>query len=62
MNDQGTPTVKDDEVVGGAVFEFRSDDGDGQYEPTGDDGPVLATVEATHGFAVFAPSEPATTG
>ena len=41
----------------GAVFEFRLDDGDGTYEPAGDDAPLLAEVSATNGFAVFTPSE-----
>ena len=40
----------------GDVFEFRLDDGDGTYEPVGDDAPVLAEVSATFGFAVFTPS------
>ena len=52
------PDTGDDRIVPGAVFEFRQDDGDGTYEPDGDDAPVLATVDATYGFAVFTPSEP----
>ena len=39
------------------MFEFRLDDGDGTYEPVGDDAPVLAEVSATYGFAVFTPTE-----
>ena len=58
MNDQGTPDTSDDRIVPGAVFEFRRDDGDGIYEPVGDDAPVLAEVDATYGFAVFTPSGP----
>ncbi len=53
--DQGTATIDDDKIVGGATFELRLDDGDGKYEPDGADGPVLATVDATSGFAVFHP-------
>ncbi len=55
MDDQGTADTSDDRIVGGATFEFRKDDGDGVYEPTGDDAPVLAEVDATSGFAVFTP-------
>jgi hypothetical protein len=58
VNDQGTPDTGDDRIVPGAAFEFRQDDGDRVYEPDDDDSPVLATVDATHGFAVFTPSEP----
>ena len=57
VNDQGTPETTDDRIVPGATFEFRLDDGDGTYEPAGDDAPVLAEVDAIHGFAVFTPSE-----
>ncbi len=53
VNDQGTPETSDDRIVPGAVFEFRRDDGDGTYEPVGDDSPVLAQVDATNGFAVL---------
>jgi hypothetical protein len=56
--DQGTATIDDDKIVGGATFEMRLDDGDGTYEPDGADGPVLATVDATHGFAIFHPTSP----
>ena len=55
VNDQGTPQLSDDRIVGGARFEVRQDDGDGTYEPAADDAPVLADLEATHGFAVFTP-------
>jgi hypothetical protein len=58
VNDQGTTATSDDEIVGGATFEFREDDGDGTYEPAADDAPVLASVDATHGFAVFEPPGP----
>jgi len=37
---------------------MRLDDGDGTYEPDGADGPVLETVDATHGFAIFHPTSP----
>ncbi len=58
MDDHGTPDPGDDRIVPGATFQFRQDDGDGIYEPEGDDAPVLATIDATYGFAVFRPSEP----
>ena len=58
VNDQGTSTIEDDRITGGAVFELRSDDGDGRYEPSGDDAPVIDTVAASHGFAVFLPPGP----
>jgi len=58
VNDQGTSDTSDDRVVGGSTFEFRLDDGDGTYEPDGADAPVLATVSAPHGFAVFNPPAP----
>ena len=57
VNDQGTPDTSDDRIVPGAMFEFRLDDGDGTYEPAGDDAPVLAEISATFGFAVFTPTE-----
>jgi len=56
--DQGTPSIDDDEVVGGARFELRLDDGDEAYEPDGDDAPLLASVDAPRGFAVFEPTTP----
>ena len=58
VNDQGTPESEDDRIVGGASFEFRRDDGDSLYEPSGGDAPVLAHVEATFGFAVWTPPGP----
>ena len=58
MNDQGTAAVEDDALVGGATFEFRKDDGDGAYEPSTDDAPLLATIDAPDGFAVFTPPGP----
>jgi hypothetical protein len=58
VNDQGTPSRDDDRITGGAVFELRADDGDGRYEPTGDDAPVIDTVTAPRGFAVFVPPAP----
>ena len=56
--DQGTESTDDDEVVGGARFELRLDDGDKAYEPDGDDAPLLASVDALEGFAVFEPTTP----
>jgi hypothetical protein len=58
VNDQGTASVEDDALVGGATFEFRQDDGDGVYEPSTDDAPPLATIDAPDGFAVFTPPGP----
>ena len=58
VNDQGTSTTEDDRITGGATFELRADDGDGRYEPSGDDAPVIATDAATRGFAVFDPPGP----
>jgi hypothetical protein len=55
VNDQGTEDTSDDQIVGGAVFEMRLDDGDRVYEPDTGDAPVLATEEATYGFAEFFP-------
>ena len=58
VNDQGTSTIDDDRITGGAVFELRTDNGDGRYEPDGDDAPVIETVDAPRGFAVFDPPGP----
>ena len=58
VNDQGTATVEDDRITAGATFELRADDGDGHYEPSGDDAPVIATDLAPRGFAVFHPPGP----
>ena len=58
VDDQGTKTTSDDRIVRGATFQFLADDGDGRYEPDGDDAPVLATIEAPKGFAVYTPSGP----
>jgi len=58
LNDQGTPEVSDDRIVGGAQFDIRRDDGNGIYEPAGADAPVLATLDAASGFAVFYPPGP----
>jgi hypothetical protein len=44
--------------VGGAQFEIRADNGNGFYEPDGADAPVLASLDATYGFAVFNPPGP----
>ena len=58
MNDQGTPDLSDDVVMGGATFAFYVDDGNGIFEPETADAPVLATIEAPNGFAVFTPPGP----
>jgi hypothetical protein len=58
VNDQGTPELDDDVLLPGATFEFRLDDGNGIYEPDTADAPVLETIFAEHGFAVFHPPAP----
>ena len=58
VNDQGTPDVDDDVLLPGATFEFRLDNGNGVYEPDTADAPVLETIFAEHGFAVFHPPAP----
>jgi hypothetical protein len=58
VSDQNTPDNSDDVILGGSTFELRADDGDGVYEPEGDDAPVLATEFAEYGFAVFHPPAP----
>ena len=58
MNDQGTPDLSDDVVMGGDTFAFYLDDGNGVFEPETADAPVLATIPAPHGFAVFTPPGP----
>jgi len=58
VNDQGTPDISDDELTGGSTFEFRLDNGNGIYEPDTADAPVLATIEAPFGFAVWTPPGP----
>ena len=45
-------------ITGGATFEFRLDNGNGIYEPDTADAPLLATIEATSGFAVWTPPGP----
>jgi len=59
INDNGTPDdPSDDQIAGGATFEFRLDNGNGIYEPDTADAPVLATIEAPFGFAVWTPPGP----
>ncbi len=58
VNDKGTSTRDDDRLVGGAAFEVRVDDGDGKYEPDGDDGSVIADLESAKGYAVYSPGVP----
>jgi hypothetical protein len=58
VNDQGTSELEDDVLLPGAEFEFRLDDGNGIYEPESGDAPVLATIVAEEGFAVFHPPAP----
>ena len=45
-------------LLPGATFEFRLDNGNGIYEPDTADAPVLETIFAEHGFAVFHPPAP----
>ena len=58
VNDQGTSSIEDDRITGGATFELRADDGDGRYEPDGDDAPVIDVAAAPRGFAIFLPPAP----
>ncbi len=58
INDQGTPEFDDDVLLPGATFEFRLDNGNGIYEPDTADAPVLETIVAEEGFAVFHPPAP----
>ena len=58
VNDQGTPEIDDDVLLPGATFEFRLDNGNGIYEPDTADAPVLETIVAEDGFAVFHPPTP----
>ena len=58
INDKGTSDRDDDHLAGGAVFVIRVDDGDGTYEPGGDDGSPIAELEAEHGYGVFVPPGP----
>ena len=57
VDDQGTKSREDDQIVGGAKFEIRLDDGDGVYEPGADDGAPLAELDAPDGHAVFHPDQ-----
>ena len=50
--------LDDDRVVGGATFSIHLDDGDGRYEPDGDDAEPDVRVDAPEGFAVFHDVEP----
>ena len=58
MNDQGTADLSDDVVIGGATFAFYLDDGNATFEPETADAPLLATIPAPNGFAVFTPPGP----
>jgi hypothetical protein len=59
VDDRGTKPRGDDRRLGGARFEIRPDDGDGQYEPRTDDATVLFAGVAEDGFYVL-PATPAT--
>ena len=58
VDDKGTSTRDDDRLTGGAVFEVRIDDGDGAYEPDGDDGSVIADLVSPKGYSVYLPDGP----
>ncbi len=56
LDDRATADRADDQLLPGATFDVRPDDGDGVYEPTGDDGPPLDAVELGTGFVIFKPN------
>jgi hypothetical protein len=57
VNNKGTGRFSDDRLLRGAHFQIRVDDGDGDYEPNGDDGTVIFDGIAETGFLTH--SEPA---
>jgi hypothetical protein len=55
VNNKGTTDQDDDKIVGGATFEVRLDDGDGEYEPDSDDGAPIAELDSPDGYSVYTP-------
>ncbi len=59
LSDDGTAgDITDDSLVPGAVFALYLDDGDGIFEPDGDDAPRLDEVGSATGWHVFVPPGP----
>ena len=58
VDDGGTADRTDDQLLPGAAFEVRPDDGDGVYEPDGDDAPALDGDDLGAGFTIYAPDAP----
>ena len=58
VDDGGTADRTDDQLLPGAAFEVRPDDGDGVYEPDGDDAPALDGDDLGTGFTIYAPDSP----
>jgi hypothetical protein len=59
VDDNGTPDDPDDDrLLPGATFALYLDDGDGDFEPDGDDAPPLDPVSSANGFHVFHPPTP----
>ena len=59
LSDNGTPgDPTDDTLLPGSTFAFYRDDGDGVFEPEGDDAPRLAEVDSDTGFHVWTPPGP----
>ncbi len=58
VDDRGTADRDDNRLLPGATFEVRPDDGDGVYEPNGDDAPALGGDNSSTGFTVYAPDAP----
>ncbi len=59
VDDNGTPgDSSDDTLLPGATFALYLDDGDGVFEPEGDDAPRLDAISSDNGFHVFRPSAP----
>ena len=55
INDKGTNDRDDDKMAGGATFDIRVDDGDGKYEPGGDDGSPIVELDARARYSVYVP-------
>ena len=59
LSDNGTPDdATDDTLLPGSTFAFYRDDGDGVFEPEGDDAPKLAEVDSDTGFHPWTPPGP----
>ena len=58
ISDNGTDDPNDDALLPGSTFAFYLDDGDGVFEPDGDDAPRLAEIGSDTGFHVWTPPGP----